>query len=139
MSDAHKATVQRFWAEVVNKGDTALITDVVAPGFVWHGPGGRKVSGPAALRELVATYLRAFPDLHAIIEDQVAEGDEVATRLAVRGTHKGDLDGVAPSGKPIAIAQLNIIRFEGNKFAEAWEVFDELEMMRQIGAIPAAS
>ena len=91
------------------------------------------------MKELVGMYLRAFPGMQASIEDQVADGDSVVTRLTYRGTHKGDLEGVAPTGKEVTVTAINITRFEGGKSIEEWENSDQLAMMQQIGAIPAAA
>ena len=82
-------------------------------------------------------YLRAFPGIRVTVEDQVAEGETVVTRFTARGTHNGDLGGVAPTGKEVTVAGISIDRFEGGKCVEQWQSFDELAMMQQIGAIPA--
>ena len=139
MSDANKAAVQRFWGEVINQGNLDLIDELVSPNFVWHGPSAREVRGPAGLKDLVSMYLRAFPDLQAHIEHQVAEGDSVASRITVRATHQGELEGIAPTGNPMSIAQINIIQLEDGKLVDLWDIFDELAMMRQIGAVPDAA
>lgn len=139
MSNANKALVQRFWDEVINKGHLDLIDDLVSPGFVWHGPGARDVQGPAGLKQLVGSYLAAFPDLKTQIHHQVAEGDSVASRLTVQATHRGELEGIAPTGNPMKIDQINIIRLDRGKLVELWDMFDELAMMRQIGAVPAST
>ena len=139
MSDANKAVARRFYEEGVNKGNLDLFDELFAPNYVYHGPGGREARGPAGVKELVGMYLGAFPGMQGSIEDQVAEGDRVVTRLTVRGTHKGDLGGIAPTGKEVTVTIINIARFDGGKFAESWENFDELGMMQQIGAIPAAA
>lgn len=139
MSEANKAAIRRWYEEGINKGNTDLIDALLAPDIVWHGPGGRELRGRAALKEMVAMYLAAFPDMRVSVEDQVAEGDKVVTRFTGRGTHKGDLEGVAPTGNPISVTGISIDRFEGGKLVEEWENFDELAMMQQIGAVPAAA
>jgi predicted ester cyclase len=111
----------------------------VANDHVWHGPGGKEARGLKALKELAAGYLRAFPDLRMSIEDQIAEGDRVVTRWTAQGTHKGSLEGIAPTGKAVKVTGIVVDRFAGGKWVEEWESFDELGMMQQIGAIPAAS
>ena len=75
----------------------------------------------------------------AFCEDVFAEGDRVVVRFTAKGTHKGDLMGVAPSGKPIVVTGISIVRIAGGKIVEEWESFDQLGMMQQIGAIPGAA
>ncbi len=74
-----------------------------------------------------------------MIEDQIAEGDKVATRGTFTGTHKGDLAGIAPTGKTVSVSVTFIDRFEGDKLAENWINFDELAMLQQLGAVPAGA
>ena len=137
MSDANKAVARRFYEEAIGKANLDVVDELVAPHYVSHQPGGREVRGPAGLKELLGMYLRAFPGMQISIEDQVADGDRVVTRFTSRGTHKGDLGGVAPTGKQVTVAAIAIDRFEGGKSVESWTSFDELAMMQQIGAIPA--
>lgn len=139
MSDSNKAAVRRFFAEGVTQGRLDVVDELVSPDFIWHGPGGRVITGAAGLKELVGTYRRAFPNLTVAIEEQVAEGDRVATRFTASGTHDGELDGVAPTGREVTIAALNTCRLDRGRFAEVWEVFDEMAMMQQIGAVPATT
>ncbi len=81
-------------------------------------------------------YRSAFPDTQITIEDQLAEGDMVATRWTARGTHQGELMGVPPSGNRVEVAGITISRIEGGKIEEDWDNYDALGMMQQIGAIP---
>ena len=81
-------------------------------------------------------YRTAFPDLQITVEDQVAEGDKVVTRWTARGTHRGELLGVTPSGNRVEISGISIDRFSGSKFVESWSNYDALGTMQQIGAIP---
>ena len=90
------------------------------------------------MRELLGVYFAAFSDLHFTVEDQMSEGAQVATRWSARGTHSGEFDGVAPTGNSIMIAGITISRLENGRLVEEWESFEELSLMRQIGAVPAA-
>ena len=137
MSDANKAVARRLYEEVISTGNFDLLDELIAPNFVGHQPGGREARGPAGMREVVGMYLRAFPGIRVTVEDQVAEGETVVTRFTARGTHNGDLGGVAPTGNEVRVAGISIDRFEGGKCVEQWQSFDELAMMQQIGAIPA--
>ena len=139
MSDANKAVLRRWFEEAFNKGDIDLLDELAAPDYVWHGPGGRETRGREALKEFWRMYLGAFPGMQLSIEDQVAEGDRVVTRFTMRGTHAGAIEGIAPTGKEVTVPGIVVHRFEGGQVVEEWESFDELAMMQQIGAIPAAA
>jgi len=88
---------------------------------------------PDETKELVSTWLEAFPDFKFRIEDILAEGDKVAVQYTFTGTHQGKILGIAPTGKKISVTQTAIIRFEDGKIAEVWEDYDGLGMFRQLG------
>ena len=83
-----------------------------------------------------ADYRQAFPDLHVTVEDLIAEGDRVAARLRFRGTHLGELDGIAPTGRRVDCTGIVISRIEEGKIAEDWANFDDLGMMQQLRLVP---
>jgi steroid delta-isomerase-like uncharacterized protein len=97
----------------------------------------RDTVGYEAYREEISAYRAAFPDLRYTVEDQLAEGDLVASRWTVRGTHRGELMGIAPTGKEIGLTGITIQRFANGKIAEEWWNWDTLGLMQQLGAIPA--
>ena len=78
----------------------------------------------------------AFPDYRFDVEDVIAEGDRVAARVRVSGTHRGEMMGLPPTGKRAATSGVEVFRFEEGKMAEHWAAFDVLGMMRQIGMVP---
>ncbi len=82
-------------------------------------------------------YLSAFPDMRVTVEDVIAEADKVVTRWTIRGTHRGELMGIAPTDEQVEIEGITIQRIEGGKIAEEWERYDNLGTMQQIGAIPS--
>jgi predicted ester cyclase len=97
--------------------------------------------GPAGVKLIIQGYKSAFPDLHVTVDQQLAEGDLVTTRWTATGTHQGELMGVAPTGKQATVTGILIDRFEGDRIAESWEVWDALGLMQQLGAVatPAAA
>jgi steroid delta-isomerase-like uncharacterized protein len=82
-------------------------------------------------------FFDAFPDLNVTVEDEIAEGEMVVTRWTIRGTHQGDLEGIAPPGQQIELEGITIHRIEGGKIVEEWERYDNLGMMQQLGAVPS--
>lgn len=95
-------------------------------------PTGRQ--GLKALRRLIE---QAFPDLKPTIRDIIAEGNKVAARIGLEGTHTGDFMGVTPSGKHLTTELFEIVRIEGDKIAERWVLRDRLGEFQQLGVLPA--
>ncbi len=135
-TEENKAIIRRIIEEAFNKGNLAVVDDLMATNYVFHGPSGQEVKGPEGFKQMITMYRTAFPDLHLTIDDMVAEGDKVAFRFIFQGTHKGDLMGIAPTGKQVTVTVTVISRFVGGKEVEAWENADSLGMMQQMGVVP---
>jgi steroid delta-isomerase-like uncharacterized protein len=137
MSEENKEKVRRFLQEAFTEGNLGVVDELFATDYVLHDPANpEEVSGPEGVKQFVQMYRSAFPDSRVTVEDQIAEGDEVVTRWTGRGTHQGELFGVAPSGNQVELSGITISRFEGGKFVEDWTNSDTLGLMQQIGAIP---
>jgi steroid delta-isomerase-like uncharacterized protein len=136
---SNKATFRRLH-DAVNSGDVELISkmidEVVEPDVLIRTPLPIEATGAKALKQVWATLLRAYPDLHMTVEDLIAEGDKVVCRNVVTGTHRGEYMGIPPTGKSVTYNEMFIVRFEGGRIAETWGVVDVLSQMRQLGAIP---
>ncbi|WP_189644618.1 ester cyclase [Luteimonas gilva] len=127
---------RRYFEEVWNRGDLDALDRLLAPGYVNHTPSTpNPPPGPAGLKPIISAIRRAFPDLHYEIRDIVATDDTVVMRVRMTGTHRGDLFGLAPTGKRIAVDQINIERIRGGRIVEHWRVTDELSLMKQLGAV----
>jgi len=135
-AEANKAAIRRIYEEVINKGNLAAVDDVVAANLAYHGPGGMELKGPAEVKEFVTAIRIAFPDVCMTVENMIAEGDYVAHRARFTGTHQGDFRGIAPTGNRVTFTANYLSRFAGDKEAEAWEEFDMLSFMQQLGVIP---
>jgi len=135
--EENKAILRREMEEVWNKGNFAVTDELIADNFVLHDPSQpAEVRGPDGLKGYVSAFRTAFPDLRITFEDMVAEGDKVASRITLQGTHKGELAGIPATGKQIKVAGLSIDRLEGGKFIETFVVSDVLGMLRQLGVAP---
>jgi steroid delta-isomerase-like uncharacterized protein len=136
---SNKATFRRLH-DAVNSGDVELISkmidEVVEPDVLIGTPLPIEATGAQALKQVWATLLRAYPDLHITVEDLIAEGDKVVCRNVVTGTHRGEYMGIPPTGRSVTYNEMIIVRFEGGRIAETWGVVDVLSQMRQLGAIP---
>ena len=98
-----KALVRRLFEEVWNQGNLAAIDELFAPSYVRYDPAAPEAKGLAGFKQLVVRLRTAFPDLHFTLEEVIAEGDKVMSRALLRGTHRGDYLGIAPTGKPVAV------------------------------------
>jgi predicted ester cyclase len=133
----NKAQFRRTYEELLNGGELSVADELVAPDFVNHEAPPGKDRGPESMRGLATMLRTAFPDLHFTIEDLVAEGDTVAGRLTMSGTHEGPLMEMAPTGRSVHQDHMHIVRFRDGKALEHWGVRDDLSMMQQLGAMPS--
>jgi predicted ester cyclase len=116
-----KAVVRRFNEEIIAKGNMALFRDLVSPDFVNHSAPPGTSKGPEGFAEFFTGMLHpAFSGIQVHIHDQIEEGDKVATRKTLEGTHIGVFLGQAPIGKRIAIRITDIVRIEEGRYAEHW-------------------
>jgi C-1 hydroxylase len=132
-AEANKATIRRY-IETWNRGDLAALTKFWSPDLIHHTRSG--AHGYDDTRRIVGAIMHSFPDMRFQIEDAIAEGDRVVTRMTWRGTHTGDYMGAPPTGKVVSCALIGIARLEGGRIAEHWGVTDELHMMQQMGLLP---
>lgn len=136
MSEENKALIRRYYEEAWNKGNLAVLDEVVSPDYVDHNLPPELPPNRAGLKQLMAMYQAAFPDTVMTIEDQIAEGDRVVTRWTARGTHKGDLMGVPATGKAVTVTGIDISRIAGGQEVEHWGQFDLMGLMQQLGVVP---
>ena len=135
-TEQNKVKVRRVIEEVFNKGNLSVAEEIMANDYVYHMGQGMEFKGPDGFKQLAIIFRNAFPDLHMAVEDMIAEGDKVAARFTLRGTHKGDLMGIAPTGKQFTTTGNVIIRFAGGKEVEAFGAADMLAMYQQLGVAP---
>lgn len=134
--EENKALVRRV-IEEMDKGNWAAFMEMHAPDFVCHTPGSPKPLTREELEESLRMMYAAFPDFSPTIEDIIAEGDKVVIRETCRGTNKGEFMGTPATGKEMTLSVTIMFRIAGGKIAEAWEEYDRLIVMQQLGAIPA--
>jgi steroid delta-isomerase-like uncharacterized protein len=137
VSEHNKAIVRRLFAELWNTGNLSVADEIFSPNYAHFDPStpdfGR---GPDSEKRRLALYRGAFPDIHVTIEEVIAEGETVMTRWSCRGTHKGDLNGIAPTGKHITISGVTVVGVSNGKIAEGYVSWDALGLMQQLGVVP---
>jgi steroid delta-isomerase-like uncharacterized protein len=132
-SEENKALARRSWGILENPD---RLEEVYAADLVWHEP-DRDIRGVEEARRFVSMYKSAFPDLSATVEDMVAEGDKVVSRVTIRGTHEGEIEEFGPpTGRKLELEGITIHRIEDGKIVEEWERYDTLSILQQLGLAP---
>ncbi|MEU2037790.1 ester cyclase [Nocardia niwae] len=135
--EANKALVRRFYQEI-DAGNVDAMDDLVAEDYLDHSPPPFPGLGPGreGLKQAFRMFWAATPGRH-VIEDQVAEGDRVVTRLTAHGRHTGDLPGIPATGNELTMTGTAIHRIADGKIAEKWSDKDVLGFLQQLGVLPA--
>jgi predicted ester cyclase len=136
VSEANKALVRRFY-EALNTGDIGALDAFVAPDFVDHNPLPGQAPGLKGIKDAMAVFLGGFPDMRTTNEDMLAEGNKVVVRSVGRCTNTGPILGIPPTGKPVEFGAIDIFVVKDGKLVEAWHVEELLQMMMQMGVVPA--
>jgi len=136
--EENRGLVQRYFEELYNKGDLARLDELVADSYVNRCPITPGLSGSGSTRQAITLIRAAFPDFRVTVEELIAEGDRVASRLTLRGTHKGEFLGIPPTGKEATVALYDIFRISEGKIVERWGLFDQLGLMQQLGVVSSS-
>ncbi|WP_458186869.1 ester cyclase [Haladaptatus sp. NG-WS-4] len=119
--------------DVATERNFDLVEEVCAEDCIEHGAFGERTEGRDANLERLRNLLDAFPDFEATVEDIVAEDDEVAMRVTLRGTHEGEFMGIEPTGNSFEVQNMVFTRIEDGKIVERWTQPDTLGMFQQLG------
>src|SRR5207249_9202259 len=134
-TEANKALVRRFYEEI-DKGNLEAMDELVAEDYIDHSPPPFPVApGREGLKQAFRLFWEATPGYHQI-EDQIAEGDKVVTRLTAYGKHEGDLPGIPRTGNDMKMTAVAIHRIADGKLVEKWSDKDQLALLQQLGVIP---
>jgi steroid delta-isomerase-like uncharacterized protein len=137
--DEHKAIIREHVEVLFNQHRVDRADETVAANYLDRAPLPGQMPGLAGAKQKWAAYLAAVPDMHATVEELVAEGDKVAVRWTVQGTHQGELLGIPATGRHAVFRGISIYRLAGGKIVEQWEQWDRLDLLRQLGALPASA
>jgi len=137
-TEQNKTLVRRYWEDVWNQGNLAVVDELIAADFDGHpAPSDADFGrGPAGQKQLVGLYRGAFPDMRMTIDDMAADGDRVVLRWTARGTNTGEMMGMPATGKPVTVTGMSLNRLVAGKIVEGWTNFDALGMLQQLGVIP---
>lgn len=134
--EEHKNQIRRWILEVWRGGNLSLTDQLVSPTYVFAAPGMPEARGPEGIKQLIAMYRTAFPDMTNTIDEQIAEGNVVVSRGTTRGTHRAALGDIAATGQSVTVPWIMISRFDGDRIAHDFEVYDSFGLMQQLGVVP---
>ena len=139
-AEENKALIRRYFEEIDaaarGKRDTSVLDEFLAPDFVDHDPSPGFAPDSEGLKQAHEHFLAATPDGYHIVEDMIAEGDKVMTRVSAYGTQTGELFGIPPTGKHVRATGITIHRIANGKIVEHWSEVDNLGVMQQLGVVP---
>jgi steroid delta-isomerase-like uncharacterized protein len=134
---ADPKTIVRKTLEEPWKGNWGVIDEYIAPGYIGHDPSQPEpIRGIDGVKANLQQYIDGFAGAHIAVDEQIAEGDIVATRWTGGGTHTGEISGMPATGKDVTVSGITISRLDGGRIVEEWTNWDTLGMLVQIGAVP---
>jgi steroid delta-isomerase-like uncharacterized protein len=133
MSKEANIAAQEHLAENLNAGKVDIAVESFAEDAVDHDPAPDQAPGRDGFRAFWQTMLTAFPDAHIEPAHVAADDEHVTVAYTLTGTHQGDFQGIAPTGRSIEISGVQLARFEGGKIVERWGSSDELGILKQLG------
>jgi len=137
MSTEHNREIfRRIVDQGLNERDEKVLDEAFGDTLIDHDLPPGTPPGPAGTKAKIAYFVSAFPDVTFTFESDVAEGDRIAGRGYFTGTHRGDFQGIAPTGKRVKVDFQDVWRFEDGKVVEYWGAPDLLGLLRQLGALP---
>ena len=137
-AEENKALISRYFEEIDARRDASVLDEFVAPDFIDHNPSPGFTPDLEGLKQSFVHFLAATPDGYHIVEDMIAEGDKVMTRISAYGTQTGELFGIPPTGKQIRTTGIAVHRIANSKIVEHWNEIDNLGTMQQLGVVPPA-
>lgn len=131
-----KSIVRRVLDEGFNQGNFAIVDELVSPNgishhFSWGTPANR-----TGLKQLIAMFRMAFPDLLCTFEDEITQGNKVAAHWTMRGTQTGIFLGNPPTSKPIVVQGLIYVCIHNDQIIESWLMIDQMSVLQQLGLVP---
>jgi steroid delta-isomerase-like uncharacterized protein len=134
-TEENKTVVRRFFEELLSTDNLAVADELLSPDFYFYFAGSPDPMDLESYKGFLAARREAFPDRRFVVEDMIAEGEKVSARFTMRGTHKGELRGIAPSGREVTMTGIDMIRLSEGKMVEDRVEVDQLGMMQQLGVI----
>ena len=138
-TEQNKATARRWFFDIITQGQLAVADEIFAANHILHDPHAPPAgwpNGPQGMKMIANVFGGGFSGWDITLDDQIAEGDRVATRWIASATNTGSVMGMPSTGKPVRVTGVNVARFAEGKIVESWSNFDMLTLLQQLGAIP---
>ena len=140
MTSSNKDVVLRLWyQELWDNWNIAVADDLLTEDYRLHAPGVPVPLDRETTKQVVAMYGTSFPDLKHMLDEVIAEVDTVAIRWTVRGTHRGEFQGIPATGKSIKLSGITVHHLMDARVRETWLVYDNMELLQQIDAVAAVA
>jgi steroid delta-isomerase-like uncharacterized protein len=133
-TEQNKAITRRYFEELWNQNNLAVIDEIIAPDVVGHAS-GQTFRGADALRGRAKNLRSTYSEVRFTMDDQIAEGNKVLIRWTFRGKHTGEYMGARPTGKEVVATGMNLFRLENGRIAEIWVESDDLGELQQLGVV----
>lgn len=132
------ALIHKWFEEVWNQGREATIDTMCAPNAIGYGQAqhGASINGPEHFKQFWRMFRAAFSNIHVDIYDTIEQGDRAVIRWTMAMVHSGPFLGIAPTSKRVSVDGISIQRFAEGKIVEAWDKWDQLSLLVQLGAVP---
>jgi len=134
-NDENKMLVRRYYEDVVSTGAVDEVPRFISPDYVEVHDNKRYSIGLEGVREHIRGVRQTYSDLRLTVDQQIAEGEWVVTRVTMRGTHRGEWQGIKPTGKPVEVTAVNIDRVVGGRIVEHGGAANLLGPLLEIGAV----
>ncbi|HEX7973233.1 MAG TPA: ester cyclase [Anaerolineales bacterium] len=128
--------VQRFFDLAFNQGDLGIIDELVAADGAISSVSWGSSTSRTGLKQLIAAFRIAFPDLHSTVEDEIREGGKLAACWTMRGTHLGAYQGNPPTGRPVVVQGMLYAHTENGRIVAGWILVDQIGILQQLGIVP---
>jgi steroid delta-isomerase-like uncharacterized protein len=140
MSETNRAIVDRWWRELWNQGKLDVADQIVSPSYTNHDPASPWVPpGLDGCKTLVTGYRTVFPDIRFDVKQEVAGPNSVVSHWTCTGTQRGELMGIAPTGKRMSVEGISILHVQDGKITHQTTIWDALGLLQQLGAVPKSS
>lgn len=133
-AEENRALLRRYVEEVWDKQNPAAIDEFLAPNYRRHRSPNIEPLTREGQKQLLILFRAAFSDVQLSVEEVIAEGNRIAFRSTMRGTHHNEFLGIAPTGKRVTVGLVDVIHIENGKFIEQWGGPDLLDLAQQLGA-----
>lgn len=138
-TDNKEIVLRQWYQQLWDSWNVAVADELFTDDYQLHMSGFPAALNREATKQAVVMFSQSFPDLRHTVDEMVAEGSTVAARWRVRGTHRGEFQGLAPTGKTVSLSGITVHHMAGGRIAETWLSVDNLEMLQQLGALPQTS